>query len=396
MDILEILELNRRTAGVQNVHWQDTFFTLKGNPSGIVVSPPFFPRLSRFIGFEVRPSELGITVAVAVPNERDLLNKKRGANYIELLNDPLPVSPEPMPAASLSFAGTLPVQAAQKWQKFEGGKWVSSLVPVYQTPAELRERIEFWAGPIQFYLLLSSSDEQVVPTVSEIRLGLTVPRDPVEYLLNYGLPSHFTIPVPLWRNVMPDAGGLTVVIPPNISPERILNPYLMQSNAIIKAIVRDEFIELSSPAAIAPAVLCFDYKPLVEFAGEIFQVGDLPCVVLSSNRDEENKYRLPGRVTLLTKDGLKSWEAAYQFDLGVSISVLGRESIDVETIVNELYSLINRAETAYVECQPWGGITVINLVPGVEGKSQIQTLPGIKARSFKISLGQLIRGGRFS
>jgi hypothetical protein len=384
MEIVHILDLERSPAQTNLKPWiaSSGFFCwglMPGKTVGYLTTPECQARLGyNFQGFQIVPYEAWVSVAVIRPP-----------------NQPM---------------------------RFEDGMWVETTDPVFVNCETIRETLPMWGGSIKFILKIEQIPDRYnlpvtigtpqenyttnftvdvppaltgTPFVSQVKLGFSVASgDMVDYGLNFALPNRLGKPVELTRTVIVGEDGISLAMPPGIAKEKISNvSFLAPGLCLIPATVGESAIMLKKQFIPGTrGVLVFSFTPIIEAAGEIFQVSDIPSIALMPIEEQNRQYmNIPEYIKVANQKRFK-WEGVYTFDQVVEITVIAQDAKDTRTMCDRLLAIINSQETAFLEMHPWGKKIPISLVGGVDSGTKLRVLPGLNVQSFRIVLGGLVRG----
>ena len=326
-----------------------------GKDRGQILCPGVFPRLlERWEGFEILPSERGITVAIA--------------GYEA--NDP--------------------------YREFYQGEWVESPVPIYYTPDEMRSHICSWQGGARFLLSL---DGRVDARVTEIKIGAYTVGNLLSYLMLFALPKLLSVPVTLMRQVKPSSDGLKVTVPPGFKPEKISNVKVLtvpDHKTVRGSVIPSpgtSGITLEEPIPVQTAFLTFDYKPGISSydSQEIEQITEIPSVSVRV-AEAKNPRQVRGEDWVrVDTDNSKIWCAVFQQDIEIEIKAIGATLADTREIAEAIASKLGRG---FVALPAYGinvGIRILGYIkefptfPGEDGvrRGDTNTL-AIRAELFNV------------
>lgn len=271
----------------------------KGENTGELLAPDFFPRAAdRYEGFEILPGEQGIRVAIGKPG----------------------------------------------WQpyKLADEDWVPAAELTFYEPEFIRIHLPKWRGSFQFRLRLERQNGQT-PVVTGYRIGYHVGGSVLSYLLDLGLPTFFDQPVELFRLARSIDG---VRLPPlkGIAPDKIGSIRVMplvDGEAMTIGTLTQQGITLAKPIPVdRPARVIFIYRPLVDFEDGLYQVTEVPCVLIRLGRIENQKKPNTWDSVRLPANRTKLWKPIYLFDQLIEIGVIGISAEDCWAIGQKLEAVV--------------------------------------------------------
>ncbi len=261
---------------------------------------------------------------------------------------------------------------------------VSILQPGRDTPlvdAEtMRGILSNWIGGVQFRVHLTRDPDGRSPQLQSLRVGYEVAGDFLAYLMEWVLRPWCGEPVPLVRHSVTQDGS-TLPLPEQLNPAqmsnlRVLSPGLSLRDATLMA--NPNRIELAEPIAPGMVQLQFHYAPDVEHVTGMFQVDEVPVVLLRLLPGEHYRRINASDWVRVAGDRAQIWQACRQYDQPVELEVLAHSFDDARAIAQSLLSRIEQAGSLTV---PAFGVTVVMRV-----RSPIQMGDGLQREGNLFSL----------
>lgn len=353
--IIQTLELSRKAAlpEVNNiVRSQGVLVIADDSSQGELLTPLLTPRMaSDYLGFELRPSasEQNITVA---------LHKSPNHPY-----------------------------------NFNGNSWMPSSEPTFYTPDQIRQTLPAWAGPLQFRLKLERHSNGDSPQLQELKVGYEVPGDRLSYLIDIALPHFFSVPVQLTRWVRPSSDGLSVPLPSSFTPDRlssvkVLSPELRPQPGTVVTTPTPR-ITLSTPIPQQPSRLIFQFKPRATHQPGVYQITELPCVVLRL-LDGTNYRRMATEDSIRLPDGQsRLWQTTYLYDQPVEVLVIASEMEDARAIANQLMQRVS--SLGHIDAPPSALEIPLHLTQGIRSGDVLEQ-NNLITLSFRVALLNMTEG----
>lgn len=327
-----------------------------GFATATLLAPPFQPRLAEaWDGFELYPDEVGLEVQVSDPDTG-------------------------IPSA------------------FVDDTWHAGEV-AWQTPAVVRQGLPHWRGGIQFALRLTRQADGRSPGVFGLKVGFEASRDLQAYVLEYSLPTALSQPVQIRRFVVPLNDGQSIAVPPGLDAAKLVNP------AILAAVSRQRYpltltstnpVVLRAAAVLPeePLELLFGYTPHVEHEPYLYQVSELPTVLLRAGTPQgERRLRVEDWVPLAAAGQMHLWQTAQCYDLPVQITAIAAGYSEARAIANQLLSVLAKG---YLEVPGFGMVLPVEIIrniqrgPGLLGDDLNEG--SLEAMNFQVRLLHLLEG----
>ncbi|MFQ3618045.1 MAG: hypothetical protein SNJ57_13135 [Cyanobacteriota bacterium] len=335
-----------------------------GVANGWFLTPAIAPTMAmRYVGFSLEPAEQGITVAIlradGVGDETVLLTADSTGYTIDTTDFTIDATDTAL---------------------------------IYLSPEELRSLLPGWVGAIQLRIRLTRDADGRSPQVRSLRLGYEVAGDFLAYLINWVLRPWCGAPVLLTRNLA-TVDGTTLPIPARLNPAQMsdvqaLSPGLRLLDGTLMANPgRIELVEAIAPGMVQ---LQFRYSPDVEHVTGIFQIDEVPVVLLrllpGENHHRINAtdwVRMPG-------DRAVEWQAARQYDQPVEIEVLAHTFEDARAIAQSLVSRVEQQGSLGVPA--FGTTAIMRLRMPIQSNDMLQREGNLFSLRFRIAFVGLIDG----
>lgn len=256
----------------------------------------------------------------------------------------------------------------------------------------MRGSLSTWIGGVQFRIHLTRDPDGRSPRLQSLRVGYEVAGDFLAYLMEWVLRPWCGAPVLLVRHGV-TRDGSTLPVPEQLNPDqmsdlRVLSPGLAFRDATL--VTNPNRIELAEPIAPGMVQLQFRYTPDVEHVTGMFQVDEVPVVLLRL-LPGENYHRINASDWVkMAGDLTQVWQACRQYDQPVELEVLAHSFDDARAIAQSLLSRIEQAGSLTV---PAFGLTVVMRV-----RSHIQIGDGLQREGnlfslrFRLALMGLVEG----
>lgn len=336
-----------------------------GKSQGSFLMPAFKPRLAEsWEGLDVYPDEVGVEIQVRHPDTHQVYRYDADTNW-QITNE-----------------------------------------SHYQSVASVRRGLMHWlATGIQFKLRLNRLANGLSPVVSEVGVGFEVALEQLGYILDFSLPQTLSAAVELVRIVEPVIDAHWVGVPVGINPERILSPYVRFPNRGEKFQGTVQPADQNLPARIQfdqalpdePAYLVFRYVPLVQHAAQLYQVSEIPTVLLRSLAPQnERKVVLPDWIQTSDAEVKRSVESRW-LDYPVDVIVIAADFQEARTISNQLTAEINKRN--FLEVAGWGKVIPMQILqgmhPGVGDAGDSLTVGDLATQHFRLLLRDIQEGQVF-
>lgn len=313
-----------------------------GAATGWLLTPAIAPTMAmRYIGFSLEPAEQGITVAA--------------------------------------------VRADSMGHTIDGDA-------PYLSPEALRSLLPEWVGAIRFRIRLARDANGRSPQVRSLRVGYEVAGDFLAYLIDWVLRPWCGAPVLLTRNLA-TTDGTTLPIPPRLNPAQMSDVQALSPGSRIVGgtiLANPDRIELLDSLTPGMVQLQFRYAPDVEHVTGIFQIDEVPVVLLRLLPGENHRrinasdwIRIPG-------DRAVEWQAVRQYDQPVEIEVLAHTFEDARAIAQSLVSRIEQSGSLGVPA--FGTTAIMRLRTPIQPGDMLQREGNLFSLRFRISLIGLING----
>lgn len=353
MFIIQTLDLCRKTVlpEITNIVRSRGELVIDGNFShGEMLTPLLTPRMaSDYLGFELRPTEQNITVA---------LYKSPSEPYA-----------------------------------FNGDRWLASPSPTFYTADQIRQTLSAWAGPLQFRLKLERHSNGDSPRLHELKVGYEVPGDRLSYLIDLALPNFFSVPVQLTRWVRPSPDGLSVPLPSSFTPNRLSNVKVLSPELKPQpgTVVTNPTPKITLGTAIPqqPSRLIFDFKPKVSHQPGFYQITESPCVVLRL-LDGINYRRMTAEDSIRLPNGQsRLWQTTYLYDQPVEVLVIASEMEDARAIANQLMQRVS--SLGHINAPPSALELPLHLIQGIRSGDVLEQ-NNLITLSFRMALLSMTEG----
>lgn len=340
----------------------------EGATSGWFLTPAIAPTMAmRYVGFLLEPAEQGIMVAIlradGVGDETVLLTADSTGYTIDTTNFTIDTT-------ATVLMGDAP----------------------YLSPEALRSLLPGWVGAIRLRIRLARDAEGRSPQVRSLRVGYEVAGDFLAYLIDWVLRPWCGAPVLLTCNIA-TVDGTTLPIPPRLNPAQMsdvqaLSPGLrIVDGTILENPDRIELLDSIDPGMVQ---LQFRYTPDVEHVTGIFQIDEVPVVLLRLLPGENHRrinaadwVRIPG-------DRAVEWQAARQYDQPVEIEVLAHTFEDARAIAQSLVSRVEQQGSLGVPA--FGTTAIMRLRMPIQPGDMLQREGNLFSLRFRIAFVGLIDG----
>lgn len=338
-----------------------------GVASGWFLTPAIAPTMAmRYVGFSLEPFEQGITVAVlrADGSEPEVLLTADSTGYT------IDTTDFKTDTTTTEMVGNAP----------------------YINPEALRALLPGWVGSIRFRIRLMRDANGRSPQVHSLRVGYEVAGDFLAYLIDWVLRPWCSAPVLLTRN-LPTTNGTTLPIPPRLNPAQMsdmqaLSPGLRIADGTVLA--NPDRIELLDPVDPGIVQLQFRYTPDVEHVTGVFQIDEVPVVLLRLMPGENHQrinatdwVRIPGNSAV-------EWQAVRQYDQPVEIEVLAHTFEDARAIAQSLVSRVEQSGRLGVPA--FGTTATMRLRMPIQPGDMLQREGNLFSLRFRIAFIGLIDG----
>lgn len=215
-----------------------------------------------------------------------------------------------------------------------------------------------WIGELQFHIQLTRDPNGRSPRLQALRVGYEVAGDFLGYVMEWVLRPWCGAPVGFVRYVV-TRNGSTLPLPGQLNPAQmsalqILSPGLALRSATL--MTNPDRIELTQSVDPGMVQLQFRYSPDVEHVTGIFQLDEVP-VVLMRLLPGENYCRINASDWVrMAGDRAQIWQACRQYDQPVELEVLAHSLDDARAIAQ---SLLSRIEQSGILPIPAFGLTVV-------------------------------------
>jgi len=222
----------------------------------------------------------------------------------------------------------------------------------------MRGILSNWIGELQFSIHLTRDPNGRSPRLQSLRVGYEVAGDFLAYVMEWVLRPWCGEPVLLVRHGV-TRDGSTLPIPAQLNPAqmanlRVLSPGLVFCNATL--MTNPNRIELAQPIAPGMVQLQFHYTPDVEHVTGIFQVDEVPVVLMRLLPGENYRRINASDWVTMAGDRAQVWQACRQYDQPVELEVLAHHLDDARAIAQSLLSRIEQSGSLTV---PAFGVTVV-------------------------------------
>jgi hypothetical protein len=274
-----------------------------GVDTGWVLAPAITPTMAtQYIGFDLRPHEWGISVAVRRPGD--------------------------------SYYG------------FVQNSWVETSGPVYYDATQIRSSFAQWAGPIQFRLRLQRDAESgESPKLQCLRAGYRVEGNFLAYLMEYVVRPWCRAPIRMIRNVQ-SQDGIFVNLPSRLNHLQMSDIQALTPGVAPRGVtVQPSPLRLQITPETTPGMvqLQFVYTPEAIHVTGIYQISEVP-IVLIRLLPGENHRRINQSDWVQSSPGVATlWSTTFQYDQPVEFEVLAHEFDDAMSIAQSLVSRINHS-----------------------------------------------------
>jgi hypothetical protein len=264
----------------------------------------------------------------------------------------------------------------RQYKHFSAGKWVNVDEPVFQYPEEIRVGMPFWTGAVQFHLLLNH--RALYQTVS---VGYEVPRDLLDYLIEFALPDYLSKPVvrtarqlytdPLGAIYFPDGFDTSLV-------ENIWVQYPLESMPMLGVLTDDRTVAVGTTLPPnEPLQLVFDLKLKVKRRNTT-QIEFLPNVFVD-DADMTNMRQLMYADSVAVDCGEKLFrydESRRGFDLPVTVSITAASTNEANEIAFAIMDRIDEDSRLYAPAFDLEfGVQQSGILKNVGGNSLVGGLP---------------------
>lgn len=318
---------------------------MEGAAAGWFLAPAIAPTMAmRYVGFSLDPAEQGITVAA-------LRADSIGTSATEMMGD-----------------------------------------APYLSPEALRALLPGWVGAIRFCIRLTRDANGRSPQVRSLRIGYEVAGDFLAYLIDWVLRPWCGAPVLLTRNLA-TADGTTLPIPARLNPAQMsdvqaLSPGLRLVDATLMA--DPDRIELAEAIAPGMVQIQFRYSPDVEHVTGIFQIDEVPVVLLRLLPGENHRRINAADWVRVAGDRAVEWQAARQYDQPVEIEVLAHTFEDARAIAQSLASRVERQGSLGIPA--FGTTAIMRLRMPIQPGEMLQREGNLFSLRFRIAFVGLIDG----
>jgi hypothetical protein len=245
--------------------------------------------------------------------------------------------------AGVTIAPCKPVGQPQAWIN---DRWQPSETPVFYAAEELRERLSSWVGPIQFRLRLTRREGGDSPQVKQVVVGYEVGRNFLDYLMEFALKQFLSIPATLTRFALSNLDGTAVPVPPGLNQEKIAAVrVLVPEQRIASGTIATDRILLDEAVPTGqPVELQLSYIPRVEHDVGIYQIEEVPCVLLRLLNGENYRKPIAQDWVRTAGDRAKLLELVQFYDQPIEVEIFGSTLADVKSIHQALLTQIRQGK----------------------------------------------------
>jgi hypothetical protein len=323
------------------------FELLPGVDQGHITTPLFPARMAAgYFGFEVR-RELGVTIA--------------------------------------------PLRASGVAQVFLDGRWQDTAAPLFYTGAQLRQVLPLWAGPIQFLLRLDRFEDGRSPQIRQVVAGYEVGREFLDYLMEFALRQFLTVPVTLTRAAMPNPEGNALPLPKDLKQDRISDiRVLVPELKMVSGTLGSDRILLSELVPGDRAVeMHLSYKPKVDHEVGVYQVEEIPCVLLRLLEGENYRKPIAQDFVRIAGDQARLLELTQVYDQPVEVEIIGATLGDVKAIHK---ALVNQIGKGKMDAPAYGLSVFLVGRSGLQIGDQLQKTGTLFSVRFRLTIKDLWDG----
>ncbi len=314
-----------------------------GEDSGWLLTPPISPTMAiAYQGFDLLPMEQGIRVAVRRPFD--------------------------------------------SWCRWLAGQWVSHDTPTYYTAGQLRDYLVDWVGEIQFQIEMTRGTDGRSPQLRVLRVAYEVMGDFLHYLIEWALVPWCRMEVPLIRNAM-TRDGITVGIPERLNPAQISSiKALKPGERLVEASLLENPVRilLANPVTPGMVQLQFRYAPVTEHVTGMFQVEEVPVVLLRLLQGENYRRVNTTDWVRTSGDRAKIWHCVHQYDQPVEIEVLAHSFDDARSIAQMIAAQVDT--DGFLVVQAYGLTIYIRMRSPIQPGETLQQEGNLFSLKFRISL----------
>jgi hypothetical protein len=304
MDIIRIFDISEQPISSTNISRRGIFWTPANRQNhGEILFPVIHPRLAdRFFGFQA----IGLgEVLVAIKN----------------------------PITNI-------------WLAFDGVGWQGSPLPLFSTPRSIREGMPLWAGPMQLLVRLKPN-----ALLQEVKVGYSVCKDLLEYVLETALPRKLAIPLKFAQNVMVNPDGYSTPFPQGFDGHALSDVSLqIFDQPPVKASPVPELGRMELPETlVAQSVgqLLFTLLPNVEFSQYLYQITQVPCVIIRELDEGRHHKPLREDSIQISETEFETIGMVYGADQEIEVVCIATKEGDVRRMAIALSSLIDQYGSVY-------------------------------------------------
>lgn len=299
---------------------------------GSFLMPAFKPRLAEsWEGFEVFPGEVGVEIQVRHPDTH------------------------------------------QAYQHVVDQGWQPTAPSTYQSVAAVRRGLTSWrAGGIQLSLRLTRQANGSSPLVGEVSLGFDVAQEQLGYILDFSLPQALSQSVQIIRVVEPLPDGRSVAIPVGIDAGRMQNPRVRipPENQILHGEILPADpnlparLQVTFPMPSRAAYLLFDYVLRVEHAPAMYELSEVPAVIVRCLPPQNERKIIFPRWLQISDFQVYAAVESRLVDVAIDVIVVARDYQESRTIANQLVANVNSRN--FLEVPGWGSVLPMMIQQGLQ------------------------------
>lgn len=263
-------------------------------------------------------------------------------------------------------------------------QWLATNTPVFMSPKLVRDGISFWTGSIQFMVRLAKE-----ATFRELKFGYSVYQDLIEYVLGVALPNKLSIPVRMNRTAIVNDDGYSVDLPEGFDSTKlsdisfqIFNEYPVSATSIPE-LQRIQLDKDLPPQSIGQ--LLFSVVPTVEFSRYLYQISQVPCVVIRELEEGIHHRPMLSDVIQVSDNDYVSTQLIFGADQTIEINCVAAKEGDARKMAVTLSDLISRNGDLY---SPPHDLTIgLQLIGSIKQETQDYLKSGIlPSFTFKVAL----------
>ena len=276
---------------------------------------------------------------------------------------------------------------------YENNQWQTSVEPTFVSIEQLRLGINFWNNEVELLVRLDNEEAWF----KEYKIAYSVNGSIIDYISEYALIDFFETDITIQEMVVPNSTVIAIANGFN---------YAKINNAFLKPIKQEKIPitvtegVFNMPSGInTPSQLLFDYQPLVEYSDEIYQIYELPCILIRREplTEGEAKQRYPSLAVLHSELDEENniittsvdETPIFTTDLSWSVTVMSLEYKVTNQILLKLYEKMECFN--YLHLQPFDlyGTFSYQKAIDISDPQEVQGGETVKASTFTITYKNL-------